>query len=121
METSLVYVCSPNNPSGSILNPADYDYLLKMADIYNFIVVADECYSEIYQDESNPPMRLLEWCDRSEWDGYDKCLVVNSLSKRSGVPGLRSGFGNGDKKILEKYFRYKNLSGRGDVVASPSC
>jgi Aspartate/tyrosine/aromatic aminotransferase len=86
-DTSLVYVCSPNNPSGSILEPTDYDYLLKMADIYNFIVVADECYSEIYQDESNPPLGLLEWCDRNGRDGYDKCLVVNSLSKRSGVPG----------------------------------
>ena len=111
METSLVYVCSPNNPSGSILNPADYEYLLKMADIYNFIVVADECYSEIYQDESNPPLGLLEWCDRSGRDGYDKCLVVNSLSKRSGVPGLRSGFVAGDKKILEKYFRYRTYQG----------
>ena len=111
VETSLVYVCSPNNPSGSILNPTDYDYLLKMADIYNFIVVADECYSEIYRDESNPPLGLLEWCERSGRDGYDKCLVVNSLSKRSGVPGLRSGFVAGDKKILEKYFRYRTYQG----------
>ena len=110
-ETSLVYVCSPNNPSGSILDPTDYAYLLKMADIYNFIVVADECYSEIYQDESNPPLGLLEWCDRSGRNEYDKCLVVNSLSKRSGVPGLRSGFVAGDKKILERYFRYRTYQG----------
>ncbi len=110
-KTTMVYICSPNNPSGSVLRDTDYQRLLKLADSHDFIVVADECYSEIYRDESNPPLGLLEWCVQHDRKNFEKCLVVNSLSKRSGVPGLRSGFVAGDKKLIKEYYKYRTYQG----------
>ena len=110
-KTSVVYICSPNNPSGSVLKETDYRCLLQLADNYDFVVVADECYSEIYHDESNPPLGLLEWCVQHNRKDFNKCLVVNSLSKRSGIPGLRSGFVAGDRKLIKEYYKYRTYQG----------
>ena len=110
-KVSVVYICTPNNPSGAIFRDSDYDYLLRMADTYNFAVVSDECYSEIYQDESNPPLGLLEWCVKNGRKDFNNCLVVNSLSKRSGVPGLRSGFVAGAKNLIKAFYKYRTYQG----------
>ena len=105
----LLFICSPGNPTGAV---AGIDYLkraLELADKYNFIVAADECYSEIYLDESNPPAGLLQAArDRKQ---YDRCIVFHSLSKRSSVPGLRSGFVAGDPKIIKPFLLYRTYHG----------
>jgi N-succinyldiaminopimelate aminotransferase len=105
----LLFLCSPGNPTGAV---ADIDYLkraLELADKYNFIVASDECYSEIYLDERNPPAGLLQAAkDRHQ---FDRCIVFHSLSKRSSVPGLRSGFVAGDPKIIKPFLLYRTYHG----------
>jgi N-succinyldiaminopimelate aminotransferase len=105
----LLFLCSPGNPTGAV---AGIDYLrraLELADRHNFIVAADECYSEIYLDEANPPAGLLQAArDRR---GYERCIVFHSLSKRSSVPGLRSGFVAGDPDIIKSFLLYRTYHG----------
>jgi len=107
----LVYVCSPANPSGAVLTREDYRQLLALADRHDFIVVSDECYSELYFDEAAPPCGLLEaaWADGRT--GFERCLVMHSLSKRSNAPGLRSGFIAGDKALMTQFLRYRTYHG----------
>jgi len=107
----LVYLCSPNNPCGSVLSTAQLWRLIALADEHDFVIAADECYSEIYRDEDAPPPGLLEACARIGRDDYRRCIVFHSLSKRSSVPGLRSGFVAGDAKILERFFLYRTYHG----------
>jgi N-succinyldiaminopimelate aminotransferase len=105
----LLFLCSPGNPTGAV---AGIDYLrraLELADRHNFIVAADECYSEIYLDEASPPAGLLQAArDRR---GYERCIVFHSLSKRSSVPGLRSGFVAGDPDIIKSFLLYRTYHG----------
>jgi len=105
----LLFLCSPGNPTGAV---AGIDYLkraLELADRYDFIVASDECYSEIYLDENNPPIGLLQAAqDRPQ---FERCIVFHSLSKRSSVPGLRSGFVAGDPKILKPFLLYRTYHG----------
>lgn len=105
----LIYVCSPANPSGAILNIDAYHQLITLADRYNFIIAADECYSEIYNN--NPSLGLLEVCAQLGRTDFKNCVVFHSLSKRSNVPGLRSGFVAGDSQILDKFFLYRTYHG----------
>ena len=107
----LIYVCSPGNPSGAVLSLAFYQRLLELADQYDFIIAGDECYSEIYPDEGTPPLGLLQACKQLQRDDYRRCVVFNSLSKRSNLPGLRSGFVAGDAVILEQFLRYRTYHG----------
>ncbi|MCP5201634.1 MAG: succinyldiaminopimelate transaminase [Gammaproteobacteria bacterium] len=107
----LVYVCSPGNPSGAVLNDDDYAVLIELADRHDFVVVADECYSELYLDESAPPLGLLQWCARHGRDDYARCMVMHSLSKRSNAPGLRSGFVAGDADLIASFLRYRTYQG----------
>ena len=107
----LVYVCSPNNPTGSILHLAAFTQLLDLAERYDFIIASDECYSEIYLEESRPPLGLLEAAAKIGRTDYRRCLVFHSLSKRSSVPGLRSGFVAGDAEVIEKFLRYRTYHG----------
>jgi len=105
----LLFLCSPGNPTGRV---AGIDYLrraLELADRYDFIVASDECYSEIYLDEANPPAGLLEAA--KERDQFARCLVFHSLSKRSSVPGLRSGFVAGDPNIIKSFLLYRTYHG----------
>lgn len=107
----LLYVCSPGNPSGTVLDAATYRKLIEFADRYDFVIAADECYSEIYDDESSPPTGLLQICAALGRNDFRRCVVFHSLSKRSNVPGLRSGFVAGDATLLEHFFLYRTYQG----------
>ena len=107
----LVYVCSPGNPSGHLLTADDYALLTNRADEFEFVLVADECYSELYYDESAPPLGLLEWCAANGRADFKNCLVMHSLSKRSNAPGLRSGFVAGDASLIGEFYRYRTYHG----------
>jgi len=105
----LIYICSPSNPSGAVFNLDHYATLLELSDRYNFIIAADECYSEIYRD--TPPLGLLQACVTFGRNDFHQCVVFHSLSKRSNVPGLRSGFVAGDAKLLEQFLLYRTYHG----------
>src|SRR5690606_35984544 len=85
--------------------------LIAIADQYDFIIASDECYSELYFDESNPPAGLLQACAELGRNDFARCVVFHSLSKRSNLPGLRSGFVGGDAKILQKFLLYRTYHG----------
>lgn len=107
----LLYLCSPGNPTGRTLPLSELIWLLEQADRHDFIIAADECYSEIFADESSPPSGLLEAAVRSGREDYRRCVVFHSLSKRSNLPGLRSGFVAGDPRVLTHYFKYRTYHG----------
>ncbi|MEW5838245.1 MAG: succinyldiaminopimelate transaminase [Pseudomonadota bacterium] len=105
----MIYVCSPGNPTGAVLPEAAYRRLIELADEYDFIIASDECYSELYYNE--PPVGLLEVCAKMGRDDFARCVVFHSLSKRSNLPGLRSGFVAGDAAILKGYHLYRTYHG----------
>ncbi len=107
----LLYICSPANPSGSVMSAADFETVLTLAEKYNFIIASDECYSELYDDEANPPVGLLEVANKMGNSNFKRCVVFHSLSKRSNCAGLRSGFVAGDAEILNNYFNYRTYHG----------
>ncbi|MDB6063134.1 MAG: succinyldiaminopimelate transaminase [Verrucomicrobiaceae bacterium] len=107
----LLFLCSPGNPTGAVLDRATLEKLIALADRHDFIIASDECYSEIYFDEANPPLGLLQACAQIGRDDYRRCVVFHSLSKRSNVPGLRSGFVAGDAQILKKFLLYRTYHG----------
>ena len=107
----LIYICSPGNPSGAVLDISTLQKLIKLADKHSFIIASDECYSEIYYDENKPPSGLLEACAEMQRHDYQRCIVFHSLSKRSNLPGLRSGFVAGDASILESFLQYRTYQG----------
>jgi N-succinyldiaminopimelate aminotransferase len=108
---SFMYVCSPGNPTGSVMTGEQYNFLLSMADKHNFFIIVDECYSELYGDEKKPPLGILEWCNLSGRSTFQRCLTMHSLSKRSNAPGLRSGFVAGDPTLIEKFFMFRTYHG----------
>jgi N-succinyldiaminopimelate aminotransferase len=110
-QVQLVYICSPGNPTGTVLRHADLAHLLELAERHDFLIAADECYSEIYFDEGNPPPGLLQVAHDLGLADYRRCLVFHSLSKRSNLPGLRSGFVAGDGAALEHYSQYRTYQG----------
>ena len=107
----LVFVCSPSNPTGKVLSLDHWKKLFELADKYNFIIGSDECYSEIFFDEKNPPLGALEAAKILGRDDFDKLIVFSSLSKRSNIPGMRSGFVAGDAKLLKPYLLYRTYHG----------
>lgn len=107
----LLYICSPNNPTGSVLDIKDLQKIIALAIKHNFIIAADECYSEIYPDENNPPPSLLQAAVKMGHKDFKNCIVFHSLSKRSNVPGLRSGFVAGDADIIAKFLLYRTYHG----------
>lgn len=107
----LLFLCSPGNPTGAVMDRAAYERALALADRYGFIVASDECYSELYNDDAAPPTGLLEVCAATGRDDFRRCAVFHSLSKRSNVPGLRSGFVAGDAQIMEAYRLYRTYHG----------
>jgi N-succinyldiaminopimelate aminotransferase len=109
--TQLVYVCSPANPTGHVMSLAEWRELFSLSDRYGFIVASDECYSEIHFDESRPPLGALEAACRLGREGYPRLVVFSSLSKRSNVPGMRSGLAAGNADILGKYLLYRTYQG----------
>src|SRR3569832_1726670 len=107
----LVYICTPGNPSGAVMDVDVLCCFFVFVDCYDFFFVSDECYSEIYPNEAQPPLGLLQVCKRLGRDDYRRCVVFHSLSKRSNLPGLRSGFVAGDATILKDYLRYRTYHG----------
>jgi N-succinyldiaminopimelate aminotransferase len=110
-QCQLLYLCMPNNPTGKLLPQASLQKLLARAAEHGFVIVSDECYSEIYPDENNPPGGLLPAAIAAGNRNLRNCLVLNSLSKRSSLPGLRSGFAAGDAHLIESFARYRTYHG----------
>lgn len=110
-QCQLLYICSPGNPTGAVINKATLQKLITLAAQHDFIIASDECYSEIYFDECNPPVGLLEAAAEMGNTDYSRCVVFHSLSKRSNLPGLRSGFVAGDKEVLTKFLKYRTYHG----------
>ncbi len=108
-EVDFVIINSPNNPTGSVMEMDELKEWVKAALEYNFVLLNDECYSEIY--DFAPPASLLEASLEVGNSEFKNILVVNSISKRSSAPGLRSGFIAGDEKILQDYMRYRTYVG----------
>jgi len=109
--TQLVYICSPGNPTGAVLDIQSLQELIGLADRYGFVIASDECYSEIYPEAAPPPTGLLAAAAAMGRDDFKSCVVFHSLSKRSNVPGLRSGFVAGDAAVLDKFLRYRTYHG----------
>lgn len=107
----LIYICSPGNPTGAVLNSVDMQKLIKLSDQFNFVIASDECYSEIYPDEDNPPCGLLQAAHQMGRDDFKNCVVFHSLSKRSSLPGMRSGFVAGDAELIRKFKLYRTYHG----------
>lgn len=107
----ILFLCSPGNPSGAVIPRATLTRVIELADQYDFLVASDECYSELYPDESRPPEGLLQTCAALGRDDYARCVVFHSLSKRSNLPGLRSGFVAGDASVLKDFLRYRTYHG----------
>jgi len=108
--TQLVYVCSPGNPSGKVMSLAQWKTLFALSDQYGFVIAADECYSEIYFEEGKAPLGALQAAHQLGRDNKN-LIVFGSLSKRSNVPGMRSGFVAGDADIIEKFTLYRTYHG----------
>ncbi len=108
--TQLVFVCSPGNPTGAVMPLAEWEKIFALSDRYGFTIASDECYSEIYfRDE--PPLGGLEAAARLGRTGFERLVAFTSLSKRSNVPGLRSGFVAGDASILKQFLLYRTYHG----------
>ncbi len=109
--TQLIYVCSPGNPTGNVITLEEWQALFKLSDRHGFTIASDECYSEIYFDESRPPLGALEAAQRLGRGDFRRLVAFSSLSKRSNVPGMRSGFVAGDADILGKFLLYRTYHG----------
>lgn len=107
----LLYLCSPGNPTGAVIPLSQLQDLIRLAREYDFIIASDECYSELYFDEEAPPPGLLQACAAMGDTDYRNCVVFHSLSKRSNLPGLRSGFVAGDAQVLRDFLLYRTYHG----------
>jgi len=107
----LLYLCSPGNPTGAVLPQGQLQALIALAREHDFVIASDECYSEIYREEDDPPPGLLQACAAMGDSDYRNCVVFHSLSKRSNLPGLRSGFVAGDAAILRDFLLYRTYHG----------
>ena len=107
--TVLFFACSPGNPTGAVMDEAYWARLIELADRHDFIIAADECYADIYTREAPPS--LLGVCASLGRDDFARCLVFHSLSKRSNIPGLRSGFVAGDRTLLKRFLAYRTYHG----------
>ncbi|MEF8719267.1 MAG: succinyldiaminopimelate transaminase [Candidatus Accumulibacter necessarius] len=106
----LFFVCSPGNPTGKVLNLEDWQQLFALADRYGFVIASDECYSEIFLDEADPPLGCLQAASLLGRD-FERLVMFSSLSKRSNVPGMRSGFVAGDPATLKSFLLYRTYHG----------
>ena len=109
--TQLIYLCSPDNPTGRVMSAADWRVLFDLSDRYGFVIAADECYSEIYFDERHPPLGALAAAQSFGREGFPRLLSFGSLSKRSNAPGLRSGYVAGDAELVSAFLRYRTYHG----------
>jgi len=107
----LVYLCSPGNPTGAVMELTQLQELIGLAERYDFVIAADECYAEIYLDEDAPPCGILEAAAAMGVADFRRCMTFHSLSKRSNLPGLRSGFVAGDPALIAAFLRYRTYHG----------
>ncbi|MEN9501561.1 MAG: succinyldiaminopimelate transaminase [Pseudomonadota bacterium] len=107
----LLYLCSPGNPTGAVIPLATLRQVLELAEQYDFIVASDECYSELYFDEAQPPVGLLQAAASMGNTAWQRCVVFHSLSKRSNAPGMRSGFIAGDTDVLKQFLLFRTYHG----------
>jgi len=107
----ILFLCSPGNPTGALIPLPTLKKLIALADKFDFVIAADECYSELYFNEGNPPAGLLTACAELGRNDFKRCVVFHSLSKRSNLPGLRSGFVAGDADILKSFLLYRTYHG----------
>lgn len=114
----LLFLCSPGNPTGAVIDTDTLKKLIALGDEHNFIIASDECYSELYFDEAQPPVGLLQACAELGRNDYKRCVVFHSLSKRSNLPGLRSGFVAGDAEVLSKFLLYRTYHGCAMPITS---
>lgn len=110
-QTEVVFTCSPGNPTGRIMELEEWRDLFERADRYNFSIVSDECYSEIYPEEGHPPLGSLQAAQQLGRTDYARLVAMGSLSKRSNVPGLRSAFAAGDARLLKQFALYRTYHG----------
>lgn len=108
---AVLFLCSPGNPTGAVLDEAFLRRAIELADRHDFLIASDECYADIYLHENHPPPSLLQVCRRIGRDDFSRCIVFHSLSKRSSVPGLRSGFVAGDPAVMAAYRLYRTYHG----------
>ena len=108
-KTDILFVCTPGNPTGAVLSSEDFQQLITLSDEYDFIIASDECYSELWFEQA--PVGLLQVCAEIGRHDYKNCVVFHSLSKRSNLPGMRSGFVAGDAKLLAPYLKYRTYHG----------
>jgi len=109
--TQLLYVCSPDNPTGRVFGLDEWRELFALSDRYGFVIASDECYSEIYFDEARPPLGALAAARALGRDGYPRLAVFGSLSKRSNAPGLRSGYVAGEAGLMKSFLLYRTYHG----------
>ncbi|MBQ0744860.1 MAG: succinyldiaminopimelate transaminase [Pseudomonas sp.] len=107
----VLFICTPGNPTGAVMPLDKLQQLIALADQYDFVIASDECYSEIYAPQGQPPVGLLEACATMGRFDYARCVVFHSLSKRSNLPGLRSGFVAGDASLLQPFLTYRTYHG----------
>lgn len=110
-DCQILFLCSPGNPSGAVIPRETLVKVIELADRHDFLIASDECYSELYPDEANPPEGLLQTCAAIGRHDFKRCVVFHSLSKRSNLPGLRSGFVAGDAEVLAGYLKYRTYHG----------
>ncbi|MBS0447145.1 MAG: succinyldiaminopimelate transaminase [Proteobacteria bacterium] len=109
--TQLLYVCSPGNPTGAVMPLAEWKLLFDLSDRHGFVIASDECYSEIYFRDDEPPLGSLEAAVKLGRAGFRNLIAFTSLSKRSSVPGMRSGFVAGDAALLKAFLLYRTYHG----------
>ena len=111
MRCQIIYICTPGNPTGAVISKQQLIRLIELSKQYDFVIASDECYSEIYFDENNPPTSLLEAAEACGNTNFENCIVFHSLSKRSNLPGMRSGFVAGDAQLIKSYLQYRTYHG----------
>ena len=109
--TQLVYVCSPDNPTGRVAGAEEWAKLFALSDRHGFVIAADECYSEVFFDEGKPPVSALSVAHALGRHDYRRLVAFGSLSKRSNAPGLRSGYVAGDAALLKAFLLYRTYHG----------
>ncbi len=116
-KVQLIYVCSPGNPTGHVMALDEWKQLFELSDRYGFVIASDECYSEVYFEEGKPPLGSLQAATELGRDRYERLVMFCSLSKRSSVPGMRSGFVAGDADVLKKFLLYRTYHGTAMSLA----
>jgi N-succinyldiaminopimelate aminotransferase len=107
----LLFLCSPGNPTGASLSLEYLRAALSLAERYDFVIAADECYADLHLDEARAPVSLLRAAASTGNDAFRRCLVFHSLSKRSSLPGLRSGLIAGDAELIARFLLYRTYHG----------